>query len=105
MKNLTPVLTIVSRWSRYLILSLMLTLNASPAVYAQTAPSLSEVNDELEDQSTEVARTAAIIARILAIIATVLLIANIVFKKVEQSTAITTWFIVIFIWGVMEILF
>lgn len=72
---------------------------------AQQTPSLSTVNDELENQTTEVARTAKIIARILAIIATVLLLANLVFQKVEQSKAIVGWFIIIFVWGMIEILF
>jgi hypothetical protein len=72
---------------------------------AQDAPSLGEVNDSLEDQTSEVLRLATIICRILAIIATIMLLANLVFKKVEQSTAFTTWFLVLFVWGMLEFIF
>lgn len=107
MKNQLQIFGGIARWSRYVFLACMLTLQTAPVtmVYAQDAPGLSEVNDNLEDQTNEVLRLAKIICRILAIIATVLLLANLVFKKVEQSTAFTTWFLVLFVWGMLEIIF
>jgi uncharacterized Tic20 family protein len=93
------------QYLRYFHLAIFLSLSTSPVVFAQQAPSLSEVNDALDDQTSEVARFAQIAARIIVIIAFVLLLANLVFKTVEQSKAIVAFLTILFVWGLFEIIF
>ena len=92
------------QYLRYILMAVFLTLECA-SVQAQSAPNMSQVNDALEDQTSEVARFALIVSRILAMVAFVLLLANLVFKTVEQSKAIVGFLVVLFIWGLFEIIF